>query len=52
MAKKKIVVTTNLDNATHEQKEKFMKRLGEAIAVLYRGVLERQSKNQNLLRNN
>lgn len=41
---KKVVVKTNLDNATPEQKERFMKNLNEAIEILYRSVLERHYK--------
>jgi len=40
MAKKKnkIIVKTNLDTATPEQKEKFMKNLVEAHRILYWSV--------------
>jgi len=38
------VITTNLDTATPEQKEKFMKVLVEAHRILYRSVVERRAK--------
>lgn len=39
--KKKIIVTTNLDNATPEQKGKFTKALVEAHRILYRSLVKR-----------
>jgi len=38
---KKIVIKTNLDNATQEQREKFMNNLVEAYRTLYKSVVER-----------
>lgn len=40
----KVVVSTNLETATKEQKEEFMKNLIEAYQILYRSVLERKIK--------
>ena len=47
MAKKrsKIIVKTNLDTATPEQKEKFLLNLIEAHRILYRSVVERYLSN-------
>jgi len=47
MAKKKnkIIVKTNLDTATPEQKENFMKLLVEAHRILYRSVVDRYLSN-------
>lgn len=46
MTNKKINITikTNLDNATPEEWERFMKNLIEAHRILYRRVLERKTK--------
>lgn len=44
MRKKKIIGTTNLDNATPVQKEKFMKLLVEAHRILHSSVVKRKSK--------
>ncbi len=41
---KRIVVATNLDNATPEEWERFMKNLVDAHRILYRTVLEREAK--------
>jgi len=38
----KIIATSNLDNATPEEKERFMKVLIEAQRLLYRSVVERK----------
>jgi len=40
----KIIVKTNLENATPEQRESFMKNLVEAHRTLYRSVVERHYK--------
>lgn len=42
--KRKIIVTTNLDTATPEQKERLMQNVVEAYQYLYRSVLERKIK--------
>lgn len=46
MAKRrnKIIVKTNLDTATPEEKERFMKNLVEAHMVLYKSVVERKTR--------
>lgn len=40
----KIIIKTNLENATPKQKEKFMKNLVEAHRTLYNSVVERHYK--------
>lgn len=42
--KNKIQVKSNLDNATPEEWERFMKNLVEAHRILYRSVAERKIK--------
>ena len=38
----KIIVTSNLDRATNQQKEAFYKNLSEAMSVLYKSVIKRK----------
>ncbi len=38
----KIVYKSNLDNATPEEKERFMMNMVEAYRILYKSVVERK----------
>jgi len=42
--KNKVVVTTNLDTATPEQKERLMNNVVKAYQILYRSVLDRHAR--------